>query len=125
MYQIYSNNIDWLIIPVPPAIGYWIEDSKLKWEIAHLVWSGNPPEPDHDEYEYGDVNLPDGEWQIFSNTIDITEKQAADIVTYNEISNGYSYGNDDTGSDSNAVDCIQSLLTALEITTGAIILKKI
>jgi len=128
MITINSNNQEWVFVPVPDAIGYWGEDGKLKWEIPHLVWSGNPPEPSHDEWEYGELQLPEGEYEYVNATDTIIEEQIMEIV---DPYKGDRFTYYENGAKLDGYYCetafysFRSLLLAHNITTRHAILKKI
>lgn len=114
MHQINSNGHDWLIVPVQNSI----RDIDV-WDGDALVFvHSNTGTPDY-------IDLPEGEWQIHSDTSTITEQQAAEIVT-NEgktVASYVDYSDPFKGHET-ALQSLQSLLTSLGITGRAVILKK-
>lgn len=65
---------------VPKQLGYSIVGNLVQWEIPHLIWSGNPPEPDHDEWEEQEIELPSGDYDFLFIAEQASEEQAEQVV---------------------------------------------
>ena len=88
-YKHEANGKQFLIVEVPKEVSdrcFYIQDNFLLWTIVHLVYSGYPPEPDHDECENGGTELTAGKYSILFIAEKATEAQAAMVVTSDFIS---------------------------------------
>lgn len=77
---IHTSKGIFLFVEVPMALDYRVIGNVLEWIIPHLIWSGNPPEPSHEEIEDGEMTLPPGSYSLIGISDAITEEQADMIV---------------------------------------------
>lgn len=92
--EIVLSSGTWLFIEAPHAM-FRVIEGKLQWVIPHLIWASN--EPSHEEYEEGEIELPEGKWNFHSSSCNITEDQAGEIVEEHEYMGYVDYVMGDAG----------------------------
>lgn len=72
---------EYLLVGIPNNyVESEIVANKLIMDCCYLAWSGNPPEPSHDEWHSEEVELPPGTWQLVGTSDALREEQAAQVV---------------------------------------------